>query len=497
MTGPTIVFGGPYSNLQATQAVLAHARRLGIPPDRIVCTGDLAAYCGEPVATIELVRDAGIHVVMGNCDEQLANNADACGCGLPAGGLCERLSSVWFTYANSQVSTDIRRWLAQLPRRIDLNIGARRLAVIHGGVREINRFVFASTPVTKKRQEIDAVDADGIVAGHCGLPFTQIIDGRLWHNAGVVGMPANDGTPRVWYSRLTPDVDGVRIEHCALEYDHAAAAAAMRRAGLPADYRDALANGLWPSCDVLPTRETDQQGLRLTPGSLLWAKPSRRRVRAKQRGAGRWPSLSVTRRTAAPAIGSTAVACCAALTEKAATEKPANACCRPSYIDAARDLYRDAALAPAANLCCTTNPIWQLPEMNVPDKMLAMNYGCGTTVHPRDLGGSPSIVYVGVGGGLELLQFAYFSRRRSGVIGLDVVDEMLSACSKNLDLAEEINPWFQRSFVDLRKGDAFDLPLEDGVTDVAAQNCLFNIFKATTSGARSRKCIACSSRKAD
>jgi SAM-dependent methyltransferase len=188
------------------------------------------------------------------------------------------------------------------------------------------------------------------------------------------------------------------------------------------------------------------------------------------------------RRTAAPAIGSTAVACCAALTEKAATEKPANACCGPSYIDAARDLYRDAALAPAANLCCTTNPIWQLPEMNVPDKMLAMNYGCGTTVHPRDLGGSPSIVYVGVGGGLELLQFAYFSRRRGGVIGLDVVDEMLSACSKNLDLAEEINPWFQRSFVDLRKGDAFDLPLEDGVIDVAAQNCLFNIFQGDDLG---------------
>jgi len=165
LDGPAIIFGGPYSNLQATEAVLASARRLGIPSDRIVCTGDLAAYCGELVATIELVRDAGIHVVMGNCDEQLANNADDCGCGFPAGGLCERLSSAWFTYANGQVSTDLRRWLAQLPRRIDLNIGARRLAVTHGGVREINRFIFASTAVTTKRDEIDAVEADGIVAG--------------------------------------------------------------------------------------------------------------------------------------------------------------------------------------------------------------------------------------------------------------------------------------------------------------------------------------------
>src|SRR5215831_9504177 len=198
LDGPTMVFGGPYSNLQATQAILAHARRLAIPPARILCTGDLAAYCGDPVATIDLVRHAGIHAVMGNCDEQLANSADDCACGFPPGGTCERLSSAWFAYANGEVSADARQWLAQLPRRIDLKIGARRLAVVHGGVRQINRFVFASTPTATKRQEIEAADAHGVVAGHCGLPFSQIVGERLWHNAGVIGMPANDGTPRVW-----------------------------------------------------------------------------------------------------------------------------------------------------------------------------------------------------------------------------------------------------------------------------------------------------------
>jgi hypothetical protein len=35
--------------------------------------------------------------------------------------------------------------------------------------------------------------------------------------------------------------------------------------------------------------------------------------------------------------------------------------------------------------------------------MLEMNYGCGSTVHPRDLAGSPTVLYVGVGGGMELL----------------------------------------------------------------------------------------------
>lgn len=147
-----------------------------------------------------------------------------------------------------------------------------------------------------------------------------------------------------------------------------------------------------------------------------------------------------------------------------------------NYLDTAADVYKEAAITPDIGLCCTTNPVWQLPGLIIPDKMLAMNYGCGTTVHPRDLVNDPTVLYVGVGGGMELLQFAYFSRKNQGVIGLDVVDEMLQVCGQNLKLAESSNPWFNNSFVDLRKGNALELPIGDNTIDVAAQNCLFNIF---------------------
>ena len=147
-----------------------------------------------------------------------------------------------------------------------------------------------------------------------------------------------------------------------------------------------------------------------------------------------------------------------------------------SYLSTTRDVYRDAALNSQQGLCCTTTPVWQFPELSIPRKMLSMNYGCGSTVNPRDLVNSPTILYVGVGGGMEVLQFAYFSRRTGGVVGLDVVDEMLAACRENLQEAELQNPWFKSSFVDLRKGDALHLPIADGSVDVAAQNCLFNIF---------------------
>jgi SAM-dependent methyltransferase len=148
-----------------------------------------------------------------------------------------------------------------------------------------------------------------------------------------------------------------------------------------------------------------------------------------------------------------------------------------NYLDATKQLYKDVALTPDVGLCCTTTPIWAFPELDIPKIMLEMNYGCGSTVNPRDLVNNPKILYVGVGGGMELLQFSYFSRQTEGVIGVDIVDEMLEASAKNMQEAEHLNPWFDKSYVKLIKGDALNLPLEDNSVDIAAQNCLFNIFK--------------------
>jgi pyruvate-formate lyase-activating enzyme/predicted phosphodiesterase len=288
---PAIVFGGPYSNLEATRALLAAAERLNIAPDRFICTGDVVAYCADAAATVDLVRRAGVHVVMGNCEQSFASRAEHCGCGFVPGSECDRLAAAWFAHADRELDENARAWMAGLPRRLDLLVGERRLAVVHGGVEAINRYVFASTPAAAKLEELERCGADGVIAGHCGLPFTQTIAGRLWHNAGAIGMPANDGTPRVWFSLLEPTDDGLRIEHRALAYDHAAAASKMRRAGLPEAYAAALESGLWPSCDVLLFREIRERGISLRPGRVDWTWPTREphRTRRSVRFAQLWP----------------------------------------------------------------------------------------------------------------------------------------------------------------------------------------------------------------
>ena len=147
-----------------------------------------------------------------------------------------------------------------------------------------------------------------------------------------------------------------------------------------------------------------------------------------------------------------------------------------NYLDATVNLYRDAALTPDVGLCCTTTPIWKFPRLEIPKTMQEMNYGCGSTISAQDLINNPKILYVGVGGGMELLQFSYFSRQKGGVVGVDFVDEMLEASRQNFIIAEQENDWFKSEFVELKKGDALNLPIENESIAIAAQNCLFNIF---------------------
>jgi ubiquinone/menaquinone biosynthesis C-methylase UbiE len=148
-----------------------------------------------------------------------------------------------------------------------------------------------------------------------------------------------------------------------------------------------------------------------------------------------------------------------------------------TYLDTTAKFYTEVAETPQVGLCCVQSSPLQLPGLNIPIQMQEMNYGCGTTVHPNELANEPTVLYVGVGGGLEALQFAYFSRHQGAVIAIDPVTAMRSAATHNLELAAKENSWFEPGFVEIREGDAFALPVPDASVDVVAQNCLFNIFK--------------------
>ncbi|MEZ5852127.1 MAG: metallophosphoesterase family protein [Hyphomicrobiaceae bacterium] len=270
---PILVFGGPYSNLKATEAMRVRAAELGIPPERVVCTGDVVAYCAEPEETARLVADWGCHVIQGNCEQQLAEGATDCACNFEEGSSCDLLAKGWYPFANGRLSDAMRAWMGGLPETLRFSAGGLTFRVVHGGVGLVNRWVFGSQKDVLG-EEVANAGSDVVIAGHCGLPFVSKVRGRVWFNPGVIGMPANDGGPHVWYGLITQDEGGVVLSTHRLTYDHTWAAANMRRFGYANGYARSLVTGLWPSLDILPEVERAATGRRLR-GRIMRLAPRR------------------------------------------------------------------------------------------------------------------------------------------------------------------------------------------------------------------------------
>jgi hypothetical protein len=309
LQGPILAFGGCYSNLQALEALLMQARRLGIPPGNIVNTGDIIAYGADAAATLHLIRETGILSIAGNCEESLATSAPDCGCGFAPGSDCATLATHWYAHAASQMTEADRSYLARLPKHLDITLqpsahprhpsaafpaalrapgtfgpSAReaghprlpfvKIRILHGNVERTNAFVFPSVSNLELERQFSLCGANLIISGHSGIPFTRRLAGaRVWHNPGSIGMPANDGTPRTWFSVIELRGGEIEITPHALDYDFATAAAAMRRAGLPEGYAAALETGTWPSLDILPAAEKYFTGVRLEDQQITEAPP--------------------------------------------------------------------------------------------------------------------------------------------------------------------------------------------------------------------------------
>lgn len=248
LDGPVVLFGGPYSNLPALRA-LADVLK-GRPA---ICTGDIIGYCAEPVETVALLRSTKIHAIAGNCERQIAEGAEDCGCGFENKSACDLLSRGWYPFARAACDADTVNWLDALPEIGVFTHEGRRYGVIHGGVTSISRFLWPSSADNHFLSEIRALEdligpVDGVIAGHSGVAFHRGIDGLQWINAGVIGLPPHDGRQATRYAVL----EGGEVIIHRLDYDAARARERMEAAGLVQGYHRALESGLWTSEDVLP-----------------------------------------------------------------------------------------------------------------------------------------------------------------------------------------------------------------------------------------------------
>ena len=138
-----------------------------------------------------------------------------------------------------------------------------QLFILHGSFFNTSEFIFKSTPWKTKQDNFEATKSNVIIAGHSGLPFHQENKNNLWINPGVIGMPANDGSPKVWYAILDNKNDALSFSHHSFHYNHKLTSDLMKENMLPKEYAQTIISGIWDNTEILPTHESSLQGIKI------------------------------------------------------------------------------------------------------------------------------------------------------------------------------------------------------------------------------------------
>jgi len=249
------VFGGVYNNHLALTELLEDATRRGA--EAIYCLGDLGGFGPHPEKVRPLLAQGGVLAIQGNYEESLASGREDCNCGY-TDPRDNHFAEISYGYTARSCSPGFKAWMGELPRRRRVRVGGRELLLVHGSPRRINEFLFHSTaPVPFLEVLLDQNRCDGILCTHTGLHWhRRLPSGRDVVNAGVIGRPANDGSPQVWYAMLEEREGGIGVELVPLPYDHFGLAAEMRAEGLPEEFVETILTGWWTTClEILPARE--------------------------------------------------------------------------------------------------------------------------------------------------------------------------------------------------------------------------------------------------
>jgi predicted phosphodiesterase len=250
-------FGGVYSNSIALAEAVAHAKRSGV--DGLFALGDFGGFGPHPDRVFPILRGEAVECIQGNYEESLSSGAEDCHCGYtdPRDNHFARIS---YDYTASNTSAEWKSWMGALPKTRRLEVGGRRVLLVHGSPRKINEFLWESTsPTAFLEKMLLDFDADVLVCTHTGLHWRRRLpSGRMVVNAGVLGRPANDGRTNVWYTRLTfgPEVE---VDFIPVEYDFERLAREMTEERLPAEFVETVATGWWTTClEILPAKERER-----------------------------------------------------------------------------------------------------------------------------------------------------------------------------------------------------------------------------------------------
>jgi predicted phosphodiesterase len=235
------VFGDIHANLEALRAVLADAEARKCT--HYVCLGDIVGYNANPHECVEIVRELGCPVVMGNHDEQAAAEV-----------IQENfnpLAEEAINWTRDHLTEDDKQWLREL--RFVRQV--RDFTIVHATLDTPHKwgYVFnqldAAASFSYQHTNLcfyghthspRAYVKDAVVKG---LPLQRLIvesNKKYFINVGSVGQP-RDGDWHASYCIYSPSDRLVELRR--LEYDINTAQDKIVDAGLPQRLADRLAMG--------------------------------------------------------------------------------------------------------------------------------------------------------------------------------------------------------------------------------------------------------------
>ena len=218
-----------HGNLPALEAVLDDLGPKQL--DALYCLGDLVGYAAFPNEVTERIRAQGIPTIMGNYDDGVGFDRDECGCAY-TDPVERQLGDRSLEWTKAIVTTDNKAFLRSLEKEIRFDADGKRVLLVHGSPRRINEYLFEDRPLSSFQRLAASSNADIVVFGHTHRPYTKLVDGVLFVNAGSVGKP-KDGDWRAGYVVLEPSSDAHAVTFVRIPYDVKTAADAIRASDLP------------------------------------------------------------------------------------------------------------------------------------------------------------------------------------------------------------------------------------------------------------------------
>lgn len=174
------ILSDAHGNAPALECCLAFLLGQGVA--RVFFLGDAVGYLPEASRVAELLENAGALSLQGNHEAMLSGD-------LPLSDAAEEVIGL------RRFSDDVpQEWLKRVRRtgpRVDLEIGGRRLVLVHGSPESpLEGRVNSPTDL----RSAGDIDADAVIMGHTHRPFVHYDDaGPLLLNPGSCGLPRDQG----------------------------------------------------------------------------------------------------------------------------------------------------------------------------------------------------------------------------------------------------------------------------------------------------------------